>query len=148
MVKKRLSNKLYFRKFFIIISLIILFFILLINVLYLLFYENFDLQIFLFLAIFTILTATSVYITIVMKDIEYDETYLYIREKRGEISVVPIRNIESIKRFLGCHYKIRFDKTSQYRKKSIYFFYTIYLDIFEKEEVKELKKLMKHVKTN
>jgi peptidyl-tRNA hydrolase len=116
--------------------------------LYAMYYKDFDVLTFLFLLIFTILYAVSNYTTIVMKDIEFDETNLYIREKRGEISVVPIRNIESIKRFLGSYYRIRFDKTAQYRKKSVYFFYTFVLDIFEKEEVKELKKLMKHVKTN
>ena len=83
-----------------------------------------------------------------MKTIEYDVNNLYIKEKKGELNIVPISDIESIIYTITGFYRIRFTKSCQYPKKTIYFYFTSMFDLYGSDEVKELKKLMKHVKTN
>ena len=112
------------------------------------YYNDFNFGTFLFLSLFTLFQAFADYATIVMKDIEYDETNLYIKEKIGVINIVPIRDIKNITYILLGFYRIRFVKRCPYPKKTVYFYFTFMFTFYGKEEVKELKKLMKNVKTN
>jgi hypothetical protein len=148
MVKKRLSIKFPFRKINIVYNLIFCLVYAAFLAGYIIYNEHLNLFALPFLIAFLIYFIISDYMTVIMKEIEFDDKNLYIREKKGQDSIVPIHHITSIKRFMTIYYRIRFDTNCPYPKKTIYFIFTYGLHISGSDEVRELKKLMKHVKTN
>lgn len=128
----------YGRHIMICLSIVLCFFLLAFSILYLVLGSKNQIAVFFIIFLYCILSGVFDFYLIRSKDIFYDETKIYIREKKEVFDEIEINKIEKVKRVFFYFCRISFSTNAGVTGKRLYYYISPYPSFYRQKALIEI----------